>query len=95
MIFQKEERLKENKPRREERLSDPRNMCLTLGLREPWRSASKPQVRAQQVHRTLGARLRLRGKKKGSEGGTKGKDDSTAEDANEPPQNKTTLLNSD
>ena len=71
MIFQKEERLKENKPRREERLSDPRNMCLTLGLREPWRSASKPQVRAQQVHRTLGARLRLRGKKKGSEGGRK------------------------
>lgn len=67
VIFQKEERLKENKPRREERLSDPRNLCLTLGLREPWRSASKPQVMAQKTHCTLGARIRLREKKKGRE----------------------------
>lgn len=70
-------------------------MCLTLGLREPWRSASKPQVRAQQMHYTLGARIRLREKKKGREGEMKGKGNSTAEDANELPQNKTKLLNSD
>ena len=95
VIFQKEERPKENKPWREERLSDPRNMCLTLGLREPWRSASKPQVRAWQVHRTLGARIRLREKKKGREGEMKGEGNSSAEDANELPQNKTKLLNSD
>lgn len=88
VIFQKEERLKENNP-------DMRNMCLTLGLREPWRSASKPQVRAQQMHHTLGARIRLREKKKGREGEMKGKGNSTAEDANELPQNKTKLLNSD
>lgn len=47
------------------------------------------------MYHTLGARIRLREKKKGREGEMKGEGNSPAEDADELPQNKTKLLNSD